>query len=503
MAIDSYSSYICCIGNLTSNAKLPEKGTKWEQNVRENYTSDDVIDRGANSTSQQAASRLPEACDFSLSQFAFVLAHENESGCIQEIVVEVISHQNHILKNLRAFLTLERPDNGVMLLSRCWFGTGSLFGFDITLSISKIQTIMSMSSSLSEVASQNTIKKLEKNDWSYSHEVDNCLEAMIPDGAIVAIQDVNQHMYFTVEVKYDANENQMVTDLFQQRRILKRRYYLVERAKDANIVGILVGTLGVDGAGYLHIINQMKELITRAGKKAYTLVMGKSNPAKLANFPEEWDWDLALLVCLDILGIFILGHPHLVLLIQNCKIRYYLVERAKDANIVGILVGTLGVDGAGYLHIINQMKELITRAGKKAYTLVMGKSNPAKLANFPEEWDWDLALLVCLDILGIFILGHPHLVLLIQNCKIRYYLVERAKDANIVGILVGTLGVDGAGYLHIINQMKELITRAGKKAYTLVMGKSNPAKLANFPEEFSFWDILILFFLFRIAKSGY
>ncbi|QCE05628.1 Vacuolar protein sorting-associated protein 13 [Vigna unguiculata] len=254
MAIDSYSSYICCIGNLTSDAKLPKKGTKWEQNVRENYTSDDVIDRGANSTSQQAASRLPEACDFSLSQFAFVLAHENESGCIQEIVVErrvedeaaiphfssvtskdlspqhasgnplsgfqnfaqlnsisdassskntlpiqVISHQNHISKNLRAFLTLERPDNGVMLLSRCWFGTGSLFGFDITLSISEIQTIMSMSSSLSEVASQNTIKKLEKNDWSYSHEVDNCLEAMIPDGAIVAIQDVNQHMYFTVE----------------------------------------------------------------------------------------------------------------------------------------------------------------------------------------------------------------------------------------------------------------------------------------------------------------
>ncbi|KAG4955330.1 hypothetical protein JHK85_041710 [Glycine max] len=85
-------------------------------------------------------------------------------------------------------------------------------------------------------------------------------------------------------VRYDANENRMVTDLFQHRRILKRRYYLVERAKDANIVGILVGTLGV--AGYLHIINQMMELITGAGKKAYTLVMGRPNPAKLANFPE-------------------------------------------------------------------------------------------------------------------------------------------------------------------------------------------------------------------------
>ncbi|KAG2404250.1 Cell division protein [Vigna angularis] len=65
------------------------------------------------------------------------------------------------------------------------------------------------------------------------------------------------------------------------------------------------------------------------------------------------------------------------------------------------------------------------------------------------------------------------------DCVSLYYLVERAKDVNIVGILVATLGV--AGYLHIINQMKELITGADKKAYTLVMGKPNPTKLANFP----------------------
>jgi len=31
-------------------------------------------------------------------------------------------------------------------------------------------------------------------------------------------------MISVVLVRYDANENQMVTDLFQQRRILKRRY---------------------------------------------------------------------------------------------------------------------------------------------------------------------------------------------------------------------------------------------------------------------------------------
>ena len=39
-----------------------------------------------------------------------------------------------------------------------------------------------------------------------------------------------------------------------------------------------------------------------------------------------------------------------------------------------------------------------------------------------------------------------------------------------------------AGYLNMIHQMKELITAAGKKVYTLVMGRPNPAKLANFPE---------------------
>ncbi|CAN1132171.1 2-(3-amino-3-carboxypropyl)histidine synthase subunit 2, partial [Linum perenne] len=85
-------------------------------------------------------------------------------------------------------------------------------------------------------------------------------------------------------VRYDVERDCLVTDLSSQRRILKKRYYLVEKAKDANIVGILVGTLGV--AGYLNMIRQMKDLITAAGKKVYTFVMGRPNPAKLANFPE-------------------------------------------------------------------------------------------------------------------------------------------------------------------------------------------------------------------------
>lgn len=85
-------------------------------------------------------------------------------------------------------------------------------------------------------------------------------------------------------VRYDTVANQFTRDVSHLMKILRRRYYLVEKAKDANIVGILVGTLGV--AGYLNIIEQMKNLIKAAGKKSYTLVMGRPNSTKLANFPE-------------------------------------------------------------------------------------------------------------------------------------------------------------------------------------------------------------------------
>jgi len=48
-----------------------------------------------------------------------------------------------------------------------------------------------------------------------------------------------------------------------------------------------------------------------------------------------------------------------------------------------------------------------------------------------------------------------------------------------------------AGYLHMIRQMKELIEGAGKKSYTLVMGRPNSAKLANFPEVIMNFKILL------------
>lgn len=67
-------------------------------------------------------------------------------------------------------------------------------------------------------------------------------------------------------------------------KVLGRRYYLIQRAKEAGTVGILVGTLGA--ADYLDMIEHLKKVIKSAGKKYYTVAMGKLNPAKMANFME-------------------------------------------------------------------------------------------------------------------------------------------------------------------------------------------------------------------------
>lgn len=67
-------------------------------------------------------------------------------------------------------------------------------------------------------------------------------------------------------------------------RTLKRRYYLMELAKDAQVFGIVVATLGVEH--YLDMVNHLKKLIRDSGRKSYLFVVGKLNVHKLANFAE-------------------------------------------------------------------------------------------------------------------------------------------------------------------------------------------------------------------------
>ncbi|KAH9895870.1 diphthamide biosynthesis protein [Cubamyces lactineus] len=67
-------------------------------------------------------------------------------------------------------------------------------------------------------------------------------------------------------------------------KLLMRRYAVVQKARDADVIGILVGTLGV--ANYLPLIAHLRDIIKKAHKKSYTVTVGKPNPAKLGNFLE-------------------------------------------------------------------------------------------------------------------------------------------------------------------------------------------------------------------------
>jgi diphthamide biosynthesis protein 2 len=58
--------------------------------------------------------------------------------------------------------------------------------------------------------------------------------------------------------------------------------------------------------------------------------------------------------------------------------------------------------------------------------------------------------------------------------------MQKVKEAQTVGILAGTLGV--ANYLQMVERIKALCKATQKEFHLFLMGKLNPAKLANFTE---------------------
>lgn len=67
-------------------------------------------------------------------------------------------------------------------------------------------------------------------------------------------------------------------------RELMKRYYLIEKAKDASIFGILIGTMSV--AKYKDAINHVAKILQKAQRRYYSFLIGKLNCPKLNNFME-------------------------------------------------------------------------------------------------------------------------------------------------------------------------------------------------------------------------
>lgn len=64
----------------------------------------------------------------------------------------------------------------------------------------------------------------------------------------------------------------------------------------------------------------------------------------------------------------------------------------------------------------------------------------------------------------------------------RYGGVLRVKDANIIGIIVGSMGLTSDLTKDLLHRLQILIRSAHKKYYCFVMGRLTEAKLCNFPE---------------------
>ncbi|KAG8384490.1 hypothetical protein BUALT_Bualt04G0123100 [Buddleja alternifolia] len=120
-----------------------------------------------------------------------------------------ISPQNYVLKDLQCILEVEGPvirdQISPAYSNSIWVGNGSISGFDMTISLSQIKMALSAFESFSEILISEGTSKVESTE-SYSQEPEGSMQDIVADGTIVAIKDVDQHMYIAVrdaESRYD------------------------------------------------------------------------------------------------------------------------------------------------------------------------------------------------------------------------------------------------------------------------------------------------------------
>ncbi|KAL5482353.1 DPH2 [Sanghuangporus weigelae] len=91
-------------------------------------------------------------------------------------------------------------------------------------------------------------------------------------------------------ISYSPRSGTVQEQTHMTNKLLMRRYAILQKARDADVFGILIGTLGV--SSYLPLVQHLRQLLRKAHKKSYTISVGKINPAKLANFMEIecWVW---------------------------------------------------------------------------------------------------------------------------------------------------------------------------------------------------------------------
>ncbi|VDK87556.1 unnamed protein product [Litomosoides sigmodontis] len=68
-------------------------------------------------------------------------------------------------------------------------------------------------------------------------------------------------------------------------QLLRKRLFLIEKLRDAQTVGLVLNTLNL--VGYKEALERARKLCKVAGKKSYTVAIGKINEPKLSNFAND------------------------------------------------------------------------------------------------------------------------------------------------------------------------------------------------------------------------
>lgn len=85
---------------------------------------------------------------------------------------------------------------------------------------------------------------------------------------------------------YSPSSRSLTTARGEDSRVFRERYGGVSRVKEAKVVGLVVGSMGLTATSTRELISRLQTLATAAHKKTYTFIMGRLNEAKLCNFPE-------------------------------------------------------------------------------------------------------------------------------------------------------------------------------------------------------------------------
>ncbi|XP_074349870.1 uncharacterized protein LOC141689470 isoform X3 [Apium graveolens] len=168
-------------------------------NTTEDIVEDPIIPiTGGPTTPFQQMRGIFSALDQAGSSGHSIFPIESHIDAIRSTKVSGLSPQNCILKHLSASLALEKfmPQD---ISKQYWVGGGSISGFEMTISLQEIQIILSMMETVSGFLSEKRISNVEQKYLTRNQEPERKFEDVVPDGAVVALQDVDHHMYITVE----------------------------------------------------------------------------------------------------------------------------------------------------------------------------------------------------------------------------------------------------------------------------------------------------------------